>query len=138
MANPDATGSPAAEPTVENDAAGPEPADDNPEEHLAAIDDNPASLEHDDIKIEYHPSTGRPPVISHFKDFQRHRDRPTNVNPAAFEDEPWKPFQTREDFDFAELCLEAALTQRQVEVLRIIQNAKAGCSELSFQSYKDI
>ncbi len=140
-----AIGSPVAEPLVGgrsatcSDEADPETANDNPEECPATIEDDPASLENDDIKMQYHPSTGRPPVISHFEDFQRHRNRPSHVNPNAFEDEPWKPFQTREDFDFAEVCLEAGLTQRQVEVmLRMIQNAKAGCSEISFQCYKDV
>ncbi|THG93164.1 hypothetical protein EW026_g7995 [Hermanssonia centrifuga] len=133
-----AIGSPVAEPLVGgrsatcSDEADPETANDNPEECPATIEDDPASLENDDIKMQYHPSTGRPPVISHFEDFQRHRNRPSHVNPNAFEDEPWKPFQTREDFDFAEVCLEAGLTQRQVE-----KDIPEGGVPLAFYLYAD-
>lgn len=64
----------------------------------------------DDIKTEYHPHSGLPPAISRFEDFERYRE-PTRIKPI--DEEPWKPFPSRFDFEIAEFALEVGLTKEQ-------------------------
>ncbi|KAI0055128.1 hypothetical protein BV25DRAFT_1816053 [Artomyces pyxidatus] len=76
---------------------------------------NVASLpQQDDIKVEYHPSSGRPTKIHRFEDFKR---QASAKPPAPDSEEPWLPFRSREDFEFAEIALDAALNQRQTDAL---------------------
>ncbi|KAG1785489.1 uncharacterized protein HD556DRAFT_1314195 [Suillus plorans] len=59
----------------------------------------------DDIKVEYHPNSGRPTKVYHFKDYGRSPGAP----PAAPEADPmpWQPFRTCIDFEVAELAHDA-------------------------------
>lgn len=66
-----------------------------------------------DIKIEYHPSSGRSASISSFEDYDRER-QPRPISP---EQHPWKPFRSRLDFEIAEVALEAALNRSQLDKL---------------------
>lgn len=60
----------------------------------------------DDIRTEYIPQSQRPPETSRFEDYQRYR----RSIPVPVNNEPWKPgFETLEDFELAEICLEGAL-----------------------------
>lgn len=69
----------------------------------------------DDIKIEYHPHTKRPPDIFSLNVYQarRHKIKVPRTNSKR----PWKPFQTRAEFEFAEVALKASLTKNQVDAL---------------------
>lgn len=64
----------------------------------------------DDIKIEFHPKSGRPTQIFSFDEFQRRR--PT-AKPVPVHPEPWKPFRTRLDFEIAELMLDSNMNSEQ-------------------------
>ena len=79
-------------------------------------------LQLDDIKVEYHPKCGRDSVISHFQDFKRVRDD-LKVTP---EEEPFRPFHSRSDFEFARVALQAALKPKQINTLVKIINDVAG------------
>ena len=71
--------------------------------------------------IEYHPHSERPARIltpEEFKGVSDHNPDPT----APPDDEPWRPFSTREDFDFAELAHDTKLNQKQIERLIDIFN----------------
>ena len=67
----------------------------------------------DDIRVEYHPNSGRQADV--FKLNEYHQSA-TAANTAA-DPEPWSPFQTREDFEFAEIALETGMTRGQVDAL---------------------
>ncbi|KAG1730131.1 uncharacterized protein EDB91DRAFT_1239146 [Suillus paluster] len=69
----------------------------------------------DDIKVEYHPSSGRPTQVYHFEDYGHGASAPTAVPKA--DPEPWKPFCTRINFEVAELAHEAALSYEQLDQL---------------------
>ncbi|KAG1744575.1 uncharacterized protein EDB91DRAFT_1236508 [Suillus paluster] len=69
----------------------------------------------DDIKVEYHPSSGHPTQVYHFEDYGRGAGAPTAVPKA--DPEPWKPFCTRINFEVAELAHEAALSYEQLDRL---------------------
>jgi hypothetical protein len=64
------------------------------------------------IKVEYHPHSGLPTRVEPLNKYrERERNRP------VVDREPWKPFRTRSDFEFAEIALEAALNQAQTDTL---------------------
>lgn len=78
-----------------------------------------------DIRIEYHPSSGRKPEVFAFEEFTRAVQE--NTYPA--DPEPWAPFKTREDFEFAELARETGMTKGQINALirlfhQCIENGK--------------
>jgi len=84
----------------------------------------------DDIKVEFHPHSGKPTQIFPFDDFTRlasHSDlvqiqeenRPNTGRP------PWHPFTTRTDFELAELMLDAHLNENQSSTLLKIVNSIA-------------
>ncbi|KAG1734053.1 uncharacterized protein EDB91DRAFT_1238464 [Suillus paluster] len=89
----------------------------------------------DDIKVEYHPSSGRPTQVYHFEDYGRGTGAPTAVPKA--DPEPWKPFHTRIDFEVAELAHEAALSYEQLDWLIELVN----CSRFelfTLRNHKDV
>ena len=61
-----------------------------------------------DIKVEYHPNSGIPTSVEHLHEYRQRRlgER------QQLADQPWKPFRTRGDFEFAEIALDAALNER--------------------------
>ena len=69
----------------------------------------------DDIRIEYHPHSGRPAEILPLKEYQECRLK-TEI-PKLNTQQPWKPFQTRAEFEFAEVTLKAGLTKNQADTL---------------------
>lgn len=69
----------------------------------------------DDIRVKYHPHSGRISETLPFEEFGRKRDSAsTQCTPN---ETPWKPFRSQADFEFAEIALDAALNQQQVEAL---------------------
>src|ERR1700722_3856232 len=72
-------------------------------------------LEIDDIRTEYHPKSGRRNKTERFHKYKR-SVAPENVSPPQNK-EPWRPFISREDFEFAEVVLDAALNKDKVNTL---------------------
>ena len=76
------------------------------------------------ILIEYHPHSGKITRIlspEEFKeslgDYLEPMDQP--------DDEPWRPFRSREDFEFADLVHDAALNQTQIEwLMKFVQHCQ--------------
>ncbi|KAG2085141.1 hypothetical protein BD769DRAFT_1681808 [Suillus cothurnatus] len=68
----------------------------------------------DDIRCEYHPSSGIPPEVHAFEDFKR---RPTPLASIPPNKHPWAPFKSRLEFELAELALEACLNNEQTDRL---------------------
>lgn len=65
----------------------------------------------EDIRREYHPNSHRETEIFSFDAYQ---SIPPVVIPPV-EPEPWLPFKTREDFEFAEIALATAMTKAQID-----------------------
>jgi hypothetical protein len=77
----------------------------------AAEDDVPQI---DDFRTEYHPSSGRPPILQRFEDYGQHNP---SIAVTPSDERPWEPFRSRLDFEIAELALEAALNKKQTDRL---------------------
>ena len=71
--------------------------------------DPEAQVQLDDIKIEYHPKSRKPKKYFRFHEYT---DAPTPT-PIVPDQEPWKPFRTRLDFEVAELMLDARMNTKQ-------------------------
>lgn len=79
------------------------------------IESDTQTLRDGDIVIEYHPHSKKGARIlspEEFKESLNHRPDPIV---APMDDQPWQPFPTREDFDFAELAHDAKLNRSQIE-----------------------
>ena len=88
--------------------------DDSPHPSSTGGSSHPTQIHQDsDIRVKYHPNSGR--RADTFKPDEYRRPVP-NCN-ATSEPEPWAPFQTREDFEFAEMVLDAGMTKGQVKAL---------------------
>ncbi|KAI0035349.1 hypothetical protein K488DRAFT_43506 [Vararia minispora EC-137] len=90
----------------------------------------------DDIRTEYHPRSGRQTETVHFDDYGR-KQTLSNPVPTA---EPWKPsFKTREDFELAEIMLEACMNETLTDrLLKIFQSCAEGRGKVTFRSYSDV
>ena len=97
------------------------------------------TLRDGDIVIEYHPHSEKGTRIlgpQEFKDSLNHHSDPI-VAPA--DDQPWQPFSTREDFDFAELIHDAKLNRKQTErLIKLIQRCQDAPGSFTLQKYNDL
>ncbi|GJE87349.1 hypothetical protein PsYK624_034320 [Phanerochaete sordida] len=90
----------------------------------------------DDIRVEYHPASGRGTKITPFKDY--HREYPARP-PSEGDDKPFAPFESLEDYQFAEIALDAGLKKPQVDtLLSFIQAGKNGTSKVTFNTSADV
>ncbi|KIK75303.1 hypothetical protein PAXRUDRAFT_29098 [Paxillus rubicundulus Ve08.2h10] len=94
-----------------------------------------ARTAHDTFKTEYHPKSNRSEVIESYSIFGH-----TEATPKAIiEDEPYHPFLSRANFEFAELTHAAALSKEQTaELLRLISHITSGQSKLNFKSHDNV
>src|ERR1700749_4596513 len=91
-----------------------------------------------DIVVEYHPRSGR---HSHTFTAEQYKqllgDPPDPTEPP--DDEPWLPFNSREDFEFAELVHDAALNRNQIEkLIQLIQRCQDTPGSFTFKKYDDL
>lgn len=99
------------------------------------VQPNPVRLpELDDIKVEYHPSSGRSTRIFPFAEFKQEWPEYEHLNTN-----PEDPFQSRDDFDFAEAVLEARMKKPQIEaILKVMRRIHEGRSEFSLWTHRDL
>ena len=87
--------------------------------------------------MEYHPNAGKPTITHPFSEFTQ-----GNVTQAYEPDsstDPWHPFRSRLDFEFAELALEAALSKEQTtRLLTLAQRIHVRTEKFTLQSYHDL
>lgn len=76
------------------------------------------------VRTQYHPHSHRAPKIQTFGEYME--DSPPLVTP---EEEPWKPFRSRLDFEVAEVVLEAALNRSQTDRLIKLIHRAAECND---------
>lgn len=93
----------------------------------------------DSIKVEYHPKSGKEPVnVTYaFEDFTRDQH---NVDTGPADTEPWRPaFNSRLDFDFAELTHETHMNKGQIKkLLKIVQEIVSNKEAFTFTSVDDV
>ena len=89
--------------------------------------------------IKYHPHSEkdvRTLSPEEFKEFLNHRPDPI-VGPV--DDQPWQPFSTREDFDFAELVHDAKLNRPQIErLIKLIRHCQDIPGSFTLHKYSDL
>ncbi|KAI0027107.1 hypothetical protein K488DRAFT_74803 [Vararia minispora EC-137] len=91
----------------------------------------------DKIRIRYHPRSNRPDDIIDFKDYSARKGPTASFVPDK---EPWKPaFQTREDFELAEIMLEASMNRTLGDrLLSVIQACISGNGKVTFSKFSDV
>lgn len=95
-----------------------------------------SGLEIGSIRTEYHPNSGRSTKIESLEDYFEHTPKP--VSPPD-DSEPWRPFRSRADFEFAKLALEAALTQGQIEqLIQLFGKCIQGEDSFNLKSHQDL
>lgn len=98
--------------------------------------DNPAK---DDFRTEYHEKAGKPPKVSRFEDYHLHNIPNAPPIQTTSGDAPWKPFDSRADFEFAEIALEAALNKKQIDhLVKIIRRCVEGEDSFNLKNHKDL
>ncbi|KAG1811595.1 hypothetical protein EV424DRAFT_1327573 [Suillus variegatus] len=66
-----------------------------------------------EFKTEYHPRSGRSTIYQTFDEFGIAQE----TQDAPIDEEPWRPFRSRGDFEFSEIALDAALNKSQINAL---------------------
>ena len=91
-----------------------------------------------DIKVEYHPNSGHNHKMFTLEEFQHARSEVLHTHPA--DPEPWLPFKTREDFEFAEIAQETGMSKKQINALiRLFQKCiNIGKESFTFSNYDDM
>jgi hypothetical protein len=92
-----------------------------------------------DIVIEYHPHSEQATRIlgpEEFKEFSSRR----STNPLGpLDDQPWSPFSSREDFDFAAAVHDAKLNRNQIDkFIKLIQRCQEAPGSFTFNGYNDL
>ena len=89
-----------------------------------------------DIRVEYHPNSGR---ATDFFKIDEYRQSVPDTG-ATSEPKPWAPFQTREDFEFAEIALETGMTRAQTDaMIKLFHRCiKEGEGSFTLLNHKDL
>lgn len=77
-----------------------------------------------DVKIEYHPSSGKPSVIVPLQELRREGDEPGGDHTPC-STEPWVGFRTRLDYEISEFIIQTRLnTEETKHLLKLIHCAQ--------------
>jgi hypothetical protein len=91
----------------------------------------------DDIRTQYHPHSHRPPHIAHFEDYGR--EEKSSRRQFCNIKKPWSPYQTRLDFEVAELIHETAMNERQTTVmLLLLKRCADGFEKFTIKTHKEL
>lgn len=91
-----------------------------------------------DILIEYHPHSKKGTCILNPEEF---KESLNNFSEATepLDAEPWRPFRSREDFEFADLVHDATLNQTQIKrFIKLIKRCQDVPGSFTLQSYSDL
>jgi len=90
----------------------------------------------DDIKTEYHPHSGRTTHTDHFNEYGFRLAEAPRPKPL---DEPWHPFRSCVDFEFAEIALKSHLNKKTVNTLIAILHAcSSGAAQFTLNSHDEM
>ena len=88
------------------------------------------------FRVEYHPNSGLTPQAMTFDDYM---ETDASLLPLPQEKPWWPHFNSREDFELAELMLESSLSQKQCnKLLDIFQRCAKGSGSVTLSSYGDV
>ena len=89
----------------------------------------------DDIRTEYHPSSGLPTRVDAFEDFDRTTTPPT----AVYNLSPWLPFHSKAEFEFAEVALQTAMSNKQLDALiNVVHTLMEGKEAFKIKNHCDV
>ncbi|KAF5371438.1 hypothetical protein D9757_009982 [Collybiopsis confluens] len=104
------------------------------EQSLAEYDHTPdeCELQPNDIKIEYHPASGKPATIMRFQEYGEQRTHDSGSEDVP-DPTPWKPWRSRVDFEVAALALDSELfmSEDQTNILIDFLN-RVACGRVNF------
>ena len=91
-----------------------------------------------DIMIEYHNHREREHCIISSKEFKRSlKNELESLEPL--DDEPWRPFYSREDFKFVELMNDTTLNQPQIDkLIKFIQHCQKNLDSFTLHNHSDL
>ena len=96
------------------------------------------SLDNGEVRIEFHPNSRRSPIVLSPDKFKRWSSGDGDPAPPCVE-EPWLPFRSREDFEFAQLVHNAALNKKQVDCLvKLIKRCERNPGTFTFEGVQDV
>lgn len=97
----------------------------------------PPTYSLDDIKVEHHPNSGIKAKIHSFNNF--HRRPAASSAYTTPNNHPWRPFQSRLEFEVAELALEVGLNNEQTDCLiKICHQCSLRKDSFTLKNHKDI
>ncbi|KAG1739543.1 hypothetical protein EDB19DRAFT_1928076 [Suillus lakei] len=89
-----------------------------------------------EFKTEYHPSSGRELLHQAFDEFRANAH--DTAEPLPVDEEPWHPFASRADFEFAEIALDAALNKSHIDgLLSLIARIAGGQVKITLKNDAD-
>lgn len=96
--------------------------------------------EQNDIRVEYHPRSEIPPKHFPFADYTSYNSlERDDTQDFQTNQEPWRPFNSRLDFEVAELILETHLNRNQTNsLLSLIKRCTEDPSSFSLKNSKEI
>lgn len=90
----------------------------------------------DSIRTEYHPNSNRGIKVETFEDYREHTLKPNSVPEIT---DPWRPFQSRTDFEFAQLALDAALTKTHLDkLIQLVERCVKGQDSFNITNSQDL
>lgn len=105
--------------------------------NLVPLSPNEPIPQPNNIKIEYHPNSNCPTEIYHFAEYGKTVTPPSQNLPL--EHEPWKPFHSCLNFEFAEFSLDAALNKEQTDTLiRLVRKALQQPDDFTLASHGEL
>ncbi len=99
---------------------------------------NPNNMERevDDIKVQYHPNSHCQDAYFRFAEYTSSLPKAESL---PVDPEPWKPFRSRLDFEFAELMHETNMNTHHKEVLiQLVQKCIADPKLFTLNNVKDL
>jgi hypothetical protein len=90
----------------------------------------------DDIRTEYHPHSNLLTKVEHFDDYNHCEDaRPSPLR----DEEPWRPFRTCIDFEFAKLVLQAALSHDLADsLIKLVHHSVTEKGSFTLENHTDM
>jgi len=90
----------------------------------------------DDIRTEYHPSSGRPTQVDSFDDFGK---TDFITLPPILNQKPWLPFHSQAEYTFAEIALQSAMSNKQLDALiKVVHTLMKGKEHFELKSHCDV
>ena len=89
-----------------------------------------------EFKTEYHPCSSWPPQFHTYDEFGINGGgEPVPLS----DDQPWRPFKSRGDFEFAEIALEAGLNEHHINaLLKLFSSVSDGSTQVTMKSQSDL